>query len=94
MAREARGSGTVGRKPGVRPVLEPVLPRRSVGAIGERSRSGPGAEGGGEAVFVMALADVPVFVLGDAVVDAVVEDMLRLPREQGGRNREEGPHER
>ena len=47
MAREARGSGTVGRNPGVRPVLEPVEVRRSAGAIIERSKSGPGAEGGG-----------------------------------------------
>ena len=76
MAMEARGSGTVGRKPGVRPVLEPVLARRFVEAIGVKSRSGPEAEGGGEAVLVAALAEVPVFVLGDAVVDEVVEDML------------------
>ena len=45
MAREARGSGTVGRKPGA--VLEPVLARRSVGAMGERSERRPGAEEGG-----------------------------------------------
>ena len=37
-----------GAQAGVRPVLEPVLTRRSVGAMGERSTSGPGAEGGGE----------------------------------------------
>ena len=61
MAREARGIGTVGRNPGVRPVLEPVEARRSAGAIGERSRSGPGAEGGCEAILV---------------VDEVLEDML------------------
>ena len=76
MAREARGSRTVGRNPGVRPILEPVKARRSVGAIGERSRSVPGAEGGGEAVLVVALVEVPVVVLGEAVVDAIVEDML------------------
>ena len=76
MAMEARGSGTVGRKPGVRPDLDPVLAQRPVGAMGERSRSGPGVEGGGEAVLVVALAEVPVLVLGDAVVDVVVEDML------------------
>ena len=76
MAMEARGSGTVGRKPGVHPVLEPMLARRSVGAMGQRSRSGPGAEGGGEAVLVVASAEVLVLVLGDAVVDVVVEDML------------------
>ena len=75
-AREARGSGTVGRNPGVRPVLEPVEARKSAGAMDERFRSGPGAEGRGEAVPVVAWADVPVVVLGDAVVDEVVEDML------------------
>ena len=42
MAREARGSGTVGHKPGVRPVLEPVVARRSVGAM----RGGPRADRG------------------------------------------------
>ena len=84
MAREARGSGTVGRSPGVRPVLEPVKARRSAGGIGERSRSGPGAEGGGEAVLVVAWADVPVVVLGDAVVDEVVEDIL-LEARRGAR---------
>ena len=31
-AKKARGSGAVGRKPGVRPVLDPVVARRSVGA--------------------------------------------------------------
>ena len=46
MAREARGSGTVERKPGARPVLEPVIARRAVGAMGERSKSGPGPKRG------------------------------------------------
>ena len=50
--RKARGSGAAGRSPGVRPIPEPVLSRRSVEGIGERSRSGRGAEGGGEAVLV------------------------------------------
>ena len=66
----------MGRNPGVWPVLEPVEARRPAGAIVERSRSGPGAEGSGEAVLVVAWVDVPVVVLGDAVVDEVVEDML------------------
>ena len=65
----------MGRKPGVRPVLEPVLARRSVGPIGERSRSGRGAEGGGEVILVVAWTEVPVVGLGEAVVDQVVEDM-------------------
>ena len=47
-----------GRSPGVRPALEPVLARRSVAGIGERSRSRWGAEGGGEAVRVPVLGDV------------------------------------
>ena len=68
MTREARGSGTVGRKPEVRPVLEPVLARRSVGAMGERSKSGPGAEGGGKAIVVG---------LGDGVAEVPGEDMLQ-----------------
>ena len=80
MAMEARGSGTVGRKPGVRPVLEPVVARRSVGAMGERSKSGPGAEGGGQAILVVTLSEAPVLGLRDAVVDVVGEDMLREAR--------------
>ena len=83
MAMEARGSGTVGRKPGVRPVLEPVLARSSAGAIGEKSRSGPEAEGGGESVLAVASAAVPV--LGDAVVDEVVEVMSLWEARQGAR---------
>ena len=71
MAREARGSGNVGRNPGVRPVLEPVVARRSVGAMGDRSKSGPGAEGGGEAILVVTLEEAPVLGLGDTVVDVV-----------------------
>ena len=84
MAREACGSGTVGRKPGMRPVLEPVVARRSVGAMGERSKSGPGAEGGGEAILVVTVAEVPVLGLGDAMVDVVGEDML-LEARKGAR---------
>ena len=76
VAREARGIGPVGRNPGVRPVVEPVEARRSAGAIGERSRSGPGAEGGGEAILVVAWAEVPVVGFGEAVVDEVIENML------------------
>ena len=85
MAREARGSGTVGRNPGVRPVLEPVVARRSVAAMGERSRSGPGAREGGEAILVVTLAEAPVLGLEDAVVGVVGEDMLRETRKQGAR---------
>ena len=76
MAMKVRGSGAVGRKPGVRPVLAPVEARRSAGAIGERSRSGPGAEGGGEAILVVSWAEVPVGAVGEAVVDEGLEVML------------------
>ena len=90
-----RGIGTVGRNPGVRPVLEPVEARRSAGAIGERSRSGPGAEGGGEAILVVAWAEVPVVGFGEAVVDEVLETCYgRVVEKQGARKHEEGPHER
>ena len=54
VARGARGNGAVGRNPGVRPVRDPVEARRSAGPIGERSRTGPRAEGGGEAILVVA----------------------------------------
>ena len=69
-------SGAVGRKPGVRPVLDPVVARRSVGAMGERSKSGPGAEEGDEAILAVTLGEAPVLVLGDAMVDVGDEDML------------------
>ena len=84
--RKVRGNGAAGRSPGVRLVPEPVLARRSVAGIGERSRSGRGAEGGGEAVRVS--------VLGDVVAEVVEEDMLREARNgasgensRGGRRR-------
>ena len=81
MAREPRGSGTVGRKPGVRPVLDPVLARRSMGAMGERSKSGPGAEGGGEAVLVVTFgAEVLALGLGDEVAEVLEEDMAYSSR--------------
>ena len=82
---KARGSRAAGRSPGVRPVPEPVLARRFVAGIGERSRSGRGAEGGGEAVRVPVLRDV--------VAEVVEEDMLREAR-NGVRaeNREGGTH--
>ena len=84
MAWEARGSGTLGRKPEVRPVLEPVVARMSVGAMCERSKSRPGAEGGGEAILVVTVAEAPVLGLGDAMVDVVGEDML-LEARKGAR---------
>ena len=45
MARgKVRGSGAAGLRPGVRPVLEPVLARRSGEGVGEKSKKGRGAE--------------------------------------------------
>ena len=87
MVREARCSGTVGRKPGVQPVREPVVARRSVETMGERSKSGPGAERGSEAVLEVTLAEVSVLGLGDAVVNVVEEVMLRGAR-KGARGEE------
>ena len=93
--REARGSGTVGRNSGVRPVLETVLARRSVGGSCERSRSGPGAEGGGEAVLVVTLgADVPVPGWGDEVAEVVEEDMLREARNGASGEKSRGGYTR
>ena len=89
IAREAHGSGMVGRKPGVRFVLEPVLALRSVGAMGERSKSGPGAERGGEAVLrVIWGAEVLVVGLGDGVAEVLEEDMLQEARNgvRGGKS--------
>ena len=51
-----------------------------MGPMGEKSRSGPEAEGGGESVLVVALAAVPVLFLGDAMVDEVVDMALREAR--------------
>ena len=46
MARgKVRCRGAAGRSPGVRPVLEPVLARKSGESGGEKSRSGRGANG-------------------------------------------------
>ena len=57
--RAARGTGVVGRSPGVRPVADPALARRSVEPIGEKSKSGPDVGGGGDPVLVLMLAAVP-----------------------------------
>ena len=77
MARgKVRGSGVAGRSPGVRPVREPVLARRSGEGVGEKSESGRGAEWASEAV---------VFFLGEAVAEVVVEDMALLEARRGAR---------
>ena len=78
---KVRGSGAAERSPGVRPIFEPVLARRSVEGVGEKSRSGRGVEGAGEAVLVRGAGSaVVVLVLGQAVADVVVDDMLRKAR--------------
>ena len=80
VARAVRGRGAVGRSPGVRPVLDPVMALRSVEPIGEKSRSGPEVEGGGDPVLVLTWVAVPVFCLGDGAVDDVVDMVLREAR--------------
>ena len=63
--------------------------------VGERSRSGRGAEGAGEAVLVRVSGpEVVVLALGNTVADVVGEDMLREARKgargensQGGATR-------
>ena len=60
----------------MRLVLDPVVARRSVGAMGKRSNGGPGAEGGGEATLAVTSGESPVRSLEDAMVGVVGEDML------------------
>ena len=92
---KVRGIGAVGRNPGVRPVPEPRLARRSVGGIGERSKSGPGAEGGGEAVLVVILrTEVLVVGLGNGVAEVLEEDMLREARNGARGEKLRGGHTR
>ena len=63
--------------------------------IGERSRSGRGAEGGGEAVLVrVSGAGVLVLVLRDEVADEVQEDMLREARHGARGEKSQGGHTR
>ena len=77
MARgKVRCKGAAGRSPGVRPVLEPVLARKSGEGGGEKSRSGRGAERAGEAVEL---------ILGGAVAEVVVEGMVLLEIRRGAR---------
>ena len=64
----------------MRPVLDPVMALRSVEPIGEKSRSGPEVEGGGNPVLVLAWAAVPVICLGDGAVDDVVDMALQEAR--------------
>ena len=93
--RKTRVSGAAGRSPGVRPVPESVLTRKSVEGIGERSRNGRGAEEGGEAVLVLvSWAEVLVLVLGDEVADAIEEDMLREAHNGARGEKSRGGHTR
>ena len=56
------------RSPGVRSVADPVLARRSVEPIGERSKSGPDVGGGGDPVLALMWAAVPEVGLGEEAV--------------------------
>ena len=77
MARgNVRCEGAAGRSPGVRPVLEPVLALKSGEGGGEKSRRGRGAERAGLAAEL---------ILGGAVAEVVVEDMVLLEARRGAR---------
>ena len=78
--RAARGTGAVGRSPGVRPVADPVLARRSVEPMGEKSKSGPDFGGGGGPVLVLMWAAVPKVGLVEEAVDDALDMVLREAR--------------
>ena len=78
--RAVRGTGAVGRSPGVRPVVDPVLTRRSVGPMREKSKSGPDVEGGGDPVLVLMWAAVPKVGLVEEAVDDALDMILREAR--------------
>ena len=78
--RAVRGIGALGRNPGVRPVLDPVLALRSAEPMGEKSKSGPDVEGGGDPVLVLIWAAVPKVGLVEGAVDGVVDMVLREAR--------------
>ena len=59
-----RGRGAVGRNPGVRPVLDPVMALTSVKPIDEKSRSGPEVEEGGRPRPGAGLGGSPGGLLG------------------------------
>ena len=66
-----------------------------MGAMGERSKSGPGAEGGGEAILAVTVGEAPVLVFRDAMVDVALKACYGgLAREQGAKNREQEAHGR
>ena len=67
--KAARGTGAVGRSPGVRPVLEPVLARRSGEGVGEKADWGSGAVWAGEAAVVF---------WGEEAAEVVVAGMVLL----------------
>ena len=71
-------TGAVGRSPGVRPVLEPVLARRSGEGVGEKDDRGSGAVWAGEAAVVF---------WGEEAAEVVVAGMV-TGGSQGGKGRE------
>ena len=93
--RAARGTGAVGRSPGVRPVADPVLARRSVEPMGEKSKSGPDVGGGGDPVLVLMWAAVPEVGLVEGAVDDALDMVLREARKAArGVKTRGGSHER
>ena len=94
--RAVRSMGAVGRSLGVRPVIDPVLAPRSVESMGEKSKSGPDVEGGGDPVLVLIWAAVPEVGLVEGAVDDVVDMVLREARKaaRGVKTRGGGSHER
>ena len=93
--RAVLGTGAVGRSPGVRPVVDPVLTRRSVGPMREKSKSGPDVEGGGDPVLVLMWAAVPEVGLVEEAVDDALDMILRETRKTArGVKTRGGSHER
>ena len=64
----------------MRPVVDPVLTRRSVEPMGEKSKSGPDVEGGGNPVLVLMWAAVPEVGLVEGAVDDALDMVLRDAR--------------
>ena len=64
----------------MRSVADPVLARRSVEPIGERSKSGPDVGGGGDPVLALMWAAVPEVGLGEEAVGDTGDMVLREAR--------------
>ena len=79
----------------MRPVVDPVLARRSVEPMGEKSKSRPDVGGGGDPVLVLMWAAVPEVGLVEEAVDDALDMGLREARKavRGVKTRG-GSHER